>query len=280
VGAGRLTHASDPSADAWPACVLRDVRGLPRSVAQPHVWLLGVEPAVWRRVLVPHATALRTLHRVLQVVMGWEDHHLWAFHVGGEGGRAARYGEPDDDWPVEGLRPAAGVRLRAVAPVEGARLEYVYDFGDHWRHGVTVEALLPNLLATTIGEDRLPYCVAGAGACPPEDIGGAGAYADVLAALRAADDTLARPRDAVTPDEVGRAEDLRAQVGGDFDPAAFSARQVNRELRLRFGPRSAGDASMRSEQLAVRRYQSGAAPDRGHSAVEPSRYRAIPFIGL
>jgi hypothetical protein len=150
-------------------------------------------------------------------------------------------GEPDDDWPIEGLRPVAGVRLRAIAPVEGARLEYVYDFGDHWRHVVTVEALLPNLLATTIGEDRLPYCVAGAGACPPEDIGGPDVYLDLVGALRAVDDTVAGPRDAVASDVFNRAEDLRARVGGDFDPAAFSARQVNRELRLRFGPRSSAD---------------------------------------
>jgi hypothetical protein len=124
---------------------------------------------------------------------------------------------------------------------KGARLEYVYDFGDDWRHVIIVEALLPNLLATTIGEDRLPYCVAGAGACPPEDIGGADVYLNVVGALRAADDTVAAPRDAVAPDVFNRAEDLRARVGGDFNPAAFSARQVNRELRLRFGPRSAAN---------------------------------------
>jgi hypothetical protein len=83
----RAALPSDPSPAAWPASVVREVRGLPRSVAQVHVRLLKVEPDVWRRVLVPHAIALRTLHRVLQVVMGWEDRHLWAVHVGGDGGR-------------------------------------------------------------------------------------------------------------------------------------------------------------------------------------------------
>jgi len=44
----------------------------------------------------------------------------------------------------------------------------VYDFGDHWRHGVLVEKALP----TT--SEKLPVCLAGRRACPPEDVGGHG----------------------------------------------------------------------------------------------------------
>jgi hypothetical protein len=211
------------------------------------VRLLDIEPPIWRRLLVPHAMALRTLHRVLQVVMGWEDYHLWEFRVGGEAsGRGAtevRYGEPDPDGLDDTLHPVAGVRLRTIAPVEGARVEYVYDYGDEWRHAVTVEALLPNLLATTIGDDRLPYCVAGARACPPEDAGGSWGYMELLGALGGGLHDVTARRDREDPDPDISADELRAWAGGDFDPEAFSARQVNRELRLRFGPRSGGETS-------------------------------------
>ena len=41
---------------------------------------------------------------------------------------------------------------------------YLYDFGDDWEHEVTYEGLVArDPLA------RYPRCVAGAGACPPED---------------------------------------------------------------------------------------------------------------
>ncbi len=45
---------------------------------------------------------------------------------------------------------------------------YEYDFGDFWQHQVRVEAIL-----TSKSKSLVPVCVAGKGACPPEDCGGA-----------------------------------------------------------------------------------------------------------
>jgi len=56
-------------------------------LVQIKVWLLGVSPMVWRRVLVPADCTLRELHGVFQVAMGWEGIHLYQFRL-----RAARYG--------------------------------------------------------------------------------------------------------------------------------------------------------------------------------------------
>ena len=36
---------------------------------QVKVWLLGINPMVWRRLLVPDTCALRELHGVIQVAM-------------------------------------------------------------------------------------------------------------------------------------------------------------------------------------------------------------------
>ena len=44
------------------------------TILQVKVWLLGVSPMVWRRLLVPSSYTLRELHGVIQVAMGWEGH--------------------------------------------------------------------------------------------------------------------------------------------------------------------------------------------------------------
>ncbi len=46
------------------------------------VTLDHVEPEVWRRVQVPASASLDDLHIILQIVMGWEDEHLYDFTAG------------------------------------------------------------------------------------------------------------------------------------------------------------------------------------------------------
>jgi hypothetical protein len=43
----------------------------PDAIMQIKVWLLGISPMVWRRVLVPSGCTLGELHGVFQVAMGW-----------------------------------------------------------------------------------------------------------------------------------------------------------------------------------------------------------------
>lgn len=48
---------------------------------------------------------------------------------------------------------------------------YTYDFGDSWEHLITVQQL-----QTASAGLHYPHCVDGAGACRPEDCGGAPGY--------------------------------------------------------------------------------------------------------
>jgi len=41
-----------------------------------------VKPPVRRRVEVQFAVRLDQLHRIIQIVMGWENYHLYEFRVG------------------------------------------------------------------------------------------------------------------------------------------------------------------------------------------------------
>ena len=173
------------------------------------VTLIDSDPLVWRRLAVPGTITLAKLHRVLQTALGWTGSHLHQFVVGD-----TVYGDPDlliDDPPSASTRRA---RLGQVAPGIDATLRYAYDFGDGWDHLIVVERLLwhdPDAQGTV--------CLAGGGACPPEDCGGIGGDADLLATLRR-----------------GRGQDYRellAWLGGPFDPTAFDLAATNRALTRR-----------------------------------------------
>lgn len=74
---------------------------------------------------------------------------------------------PDDDWPEDD--PILDDRRHRVGAVliDGLKeFAYTYDFGDNWRHTVTIEKVMePNELNTW------PVCLAGKNACPPETSG-------------------------------------------------------------------------------------------------------------
>jgi hypothetical protein len=170
------------------------------------VTLRDVRPPVWRRLLIPGDITLGGLHGVIQRAMGWGGGHLHAFRTSGDEDVCS-----DKDAEIEGAEDEDRVTLRDVAPVVGSRLVYEYDFGDGWEHDVRVEAIED--LGTPA---RAVVCVAGARACPPDDVGGPGGYEHFLAAI-------------ADPDHEEH-EHLLEWCGGGFDPEAFSVKAVNVRL--------------------------------------------------
>ncbi len=141
-------------------------------VYQLHIQLAYIEPPIWRRIVVSGQIKLFALDRMLQVVMGWENSHLHQFIVD-----KTYYGEPDPEYG-DRMKDERRVRLQAIAREVGASFIYEYDFGDGWRHVITVEDISP------LNEYMIvPRCLDGARACPPEDCGGIGDYAHLLAVL-------------------------------------------------------------------------------------------------
>ena len=138
-------------------------------IYQLKVVLRDVTPMVWRRLLVASTTTIADLHAIIQIAMGWEDHHLHQFHIYGKTYGVYRDGGmsfADDPHQVT----LADFRLRA-----GERFLYEYDMGDFWQHDIWLE----RVLAPTPMQ-RYPVCSAGGGDCPPEDCGGPPGYQHVI----------------------------------------------------------------------------------------------------
>lgn len=175
-------------------------------IYQLKITLKDSKPPIWRRVLVASDMPLSKLHRIIQAAMGWWDSHLHQFIVGD-----IYYGVPDPDYWHE-VKDERRAKLNQVAPAEKSRLIYEYDFGDDWLHVVQVEKVLPPDPA-----QKLPICIKGKRACPPEDVGGVWGYDTFLEALN----------DPAHPEH----EMYKEWIGDKFDPDAFNLDEVNARLR-------------------------------------------------
>jgi hypothetical protein len=188
-------------------------------IARLLVQLDDVSPAVRRRIEVPLNMRLDRLHQVMQIVMGWENYHLYEFRIG----RSIRYGEPDPDWDFAGSSSLPASRasladLLARIPARSKKFTYVYDFGDDWQHTVKLEALV-----TAEAGVSYPRLVSAERACPPEDVGGPWGYAHYLAAIG----DPAHPRHA----------EMLEWRGEGFDPAKVDVVAMQRDLEA-FAKRS------------------------------------------
>ena len=177
---------------------------------QFRVSLKGIDPEVWRRIVVPASYSFWDLHVAIQDSMGWLDCHLHAFRIRNpDTGNPDEIGIPDDE-PFDGqVQPLVGWGIPLVAYFRqpGDRADYKYDFGDGWEHEVVLEQgtnQFPN--------GQYPVCLEGARACPPEDCGGVHGYYEMLKALG---DPLHKEH-----------ENILEWVGGRYDPAVFDPKKV------------------------------------------------------
>jgi hypothetical protein len=210
------------------------------TIYQIKITLTGSEPPIWRRILIPSQFTFEELHAVIQASLGWENAHLHQFMLGNQG-NAIFLSHPsfeleptaiknrkvidqklaDVGFDTSRLSPGqleqsnvldeTDFVLEDVFPREGAKLLYLYDFGDSWEHEILVE----RIFAPEPGVEY-PVCSEGARSGPPEDCGGIDGYADLLEALR-------------DPKRDDHAEALD-WIGDDFDPEYFDLAEISDEI--------------------------------------------------
>lgn len=155
------------------------------------------------------ATPFDQLHHILQIVMGWENTHLYEFRIG----RISVVPEDEGNWgPQENEYAPHREFLGTLATGDKPRLTYLYDFGDDWTHEVIVEKKFKPEEVTF----DVPICVDGENSCPPEDCGGEPGFLQLL--------------DDVKNGSAKRKKELREWLGRDFDPTRFDVKGVNKEL--------------------------------------------------
>lgn len=182
-------------------------------IYQLRVTLRGSKPPIWRRLQVAANMSLNRLHLILQVIMGWRRRYPYQFDDGlfwygqdftHESGEYIPVGQDDRRTP-----------LAEIAPRAKAGFEYHYDLDQillegTWCLKVQVEQILP-----ASPELRVPLCLAGKRAGPPDDFPGIVDYEGCVLSLK----------DPTDP----RHNEARKQLG-DFDPDAFDAEETNRWL--------------------------------------------------
>ena len=116
-------------------------------------------------------TTFFELHHIIQISMGWQNHHLFEFSL--EGYRTGEIDEKEkgSSFGSDQLLDCRAVKLCEIVTVPNDVITYSYDFGDGWKHRIAVEAFLPIDESLTY-----PVCTDGQMACPPEDCGGIHAF--------------------------------------------------------------------------------------------------------
>lgn len=195
-----------------------------KEIYQFKVTLKDVKPPIWRRIQVPSTYSFWDLHVAIQDVMGWFDCHLHEFVIRDINGQSLSFGIPDE--LDEDIRPGWRHKISKYMSLARPTFEYVYDFGDDWRHKVELEKVLP-----AEPEAVYPRCIKGKRACPPEDCGGPWGYQELLQVLG-------------DPDHESHQEMkewVESMSEGAFDPEAFEPSEVEfmdpkERFNLAFGP--------------------------------------------
>lgn len=169
------------------------------------IQLLNIEPAIWRRFVVPSSISLDRLHDVIQIVMGWTDTHLFEFTIGKKRYTERPHGRED------GLR-GERYRLEELIRQKGRTFSYIYDFGDGWEHEIVIEDnryFDPDQIAWLV-------CLEGERHCPPENVGGVPGYIEFLKILK---------------DNTHEAHEQYIEwAGGKFDSELFDQDFINWQL--------------------------------------------------
>lgn len=183
------------------------------TIYQLKISIKGANPHIWRKILVKSTVSFYVLHIIIQTIFNWENYHLYQF----DGDKSytdshaiEEYLECDQD-----LKDALHYRISQELQQQKDKINYTYDFGDHWEHEIVLEKILE--------EDeniKYPICIAGKRNGPPEDCGGIWGYSDII--------------NAIETKKYNEFEHLLDEDGNfyyeDLNPSYFDKDEINKNL--------------------------------------------------
>jgi len=172
---------------------------------QLKITIKGIDPPIWRRLLISENITLYKLHHIIQETFGWSNYHLYFF-----GRIESKIGDVQL-WNDGETAPDQLIKIRDVLVPENPTLIYTYDMGDTWVHTIVLEQVHPEMKTQR-------KCIGGERRCPPEDCGGVSGYYEIW-------DTLKHP---------GTAEydEMIEWLDGKTDPEFIDIRMINAHLGL------------------------------------------------
>jgi hypothetical protein len=184
---------------------------------QFYLELVNSEPIVLRRILVQDYYSFYQFHMAIQGAFGWYNCHLFRFSENGFEDKVSYEELTHDNDLGEGyvIKDAKRNKVKPVFNRDGKEFTYIYDFGDHWEHAITRELVINDNIIR-------PFCLEGSGACPPEDFGGMGGYAEMLQSINMPGH----------PERESYIEWLGLLPGEIWNPYFCSTREVNKRLCL------------------------------------------------
>ena len=182
------------------------------------IQLRGIKkPPVWRRIEIPAKSTFEDFHMIIQVAFGWCNAHLYMFQQRPyDRGWIVKTPDENDDYYYDEVVNADTMLVSAFLRKVGVtKFVYLYDFGDSWVHDITLEKV--------DAKKTMPcaVCLAGKGACPPEDCGGVWGYEEIKR-------LFAEEPDSEETKEYR--EWMEMEDGEEFDPTRFHIDIVNAML--------------------------------------------------
>lgn len=179
---------------------------------QIKIKLKGTDPVVWRELEVTSNMSLNNLAWALCLSMGWECYHFYLYQIGDR-----QYGDAERD-DMCGWSCDRKIKVRDLVKQEVKTFEFIYDFGDGWQHEVKI---IKEVQA--FANKQYPVCTDGKNACPPEDCGGIGGFADYKDAIK-------------NPKHPEHKEFLDWR--GPYDPLVFDLKLTNLQMMAKKIPKN------------------------------------------
>lgn len=171
------------------------------------IYIDGIEPLIWRTLLIQPDLFLTDFHKIIQTTIGWENiyHHIFIRND-------KKFGDPYAlDIGNQDFIDYTTIQVQDLLKTEGDIINYIYDFSDYWKHIIILEEIIHDAR-----NYFYPFCIDGERECPIENSGGVDKYYDLVKILQ----TPGHPK----------YEEFIDIFGEEYDPEFFDADIVNSYL--------------------------------------------------